>query len=108
MKLDDYQELALKTSATYSNAAQELAVLCLGLTGESGEVADLVKKTIGHGHQLNVNKVRYELGDVLWYLAVLSNAVGSSLSEIAEMNVNKLKKRYPDGFSEERSINREE
>lgn len=80
----------------------------LGLTGEAGEVADYIKKVLFHSHQLSKEKLAEELGDVLWYLTYLTNISGYSLSEIAELNIEKLEKRYPEGWSVERSIKREE
>lgn len=84
-----------------------LPLLC-GLTGESGEVADLIKKHFGHGHELDRDKLKKELGDVLWYLARLSAEFGILLSDVADSNIAKLRARYPNGFSEEASKNRKE
>lgn len=75
----------------------------LGLTGEAGEFADLMKKHHGHGHDLDRPKAAKELGDVLWYLAVLADSLGYSLDTIAQMNVEKLKARYKKGFTIEES-----
>ena len=79
----------------------------MGLCGESGEVIDLVKKHVSHGHPLNREKLIDELGDVAWYLAECADAIGVTLEEVLAHNIEKLKKRYPEGFSTERSINRE-
>lgn len=89
-----------------SHTPVALGVWALGLAGESGEVADLIKKHLGHGHSLDKGKLTKELGDVLWYIAVLSSEVGMSLEEVAEANLAKLRARYPEGFSTERSLNR--
>ena len=75
----------------------------LGLTGEAGEFADMMKKHHGHGHDLDEKKAAKELGDVLWYLSVLADSIGYKLSDIASMNVAKLRERYPNGFSIEES-----
>lgn len=75
----------------------------LGLTGEAGEVVDLLKKGFGHGHGVDREKLKKELGDVLWYLANLADAFGLTLSEVALVNVLKLRARYPTGFSVEAS-----
>jgi NTP pyrophosphatase (non-canonical NTP hydrolase) len=109
--LNEYQRLALRTATVDESTPLEslgLARDALGLAGESGEVADLIKKHIGHGHALDTGKVHAELGDVLWYLAVLTHRVGSTLEEVAASNIEKLRARYPDGFSSERSINRKD
>lgn len=84
----------------------DVAVLSLGITGEAGEVADLIKKHVGHDHDLDRNKVKKELGDVLWYVAVLANSLGISLQEVAQGNIDKLAARYPNGFNVEQSKNR--
>src|SRR4026208_2410130 len=108
---DNYQELALRTASPTSTET-ELAMLtsaALGLSGESGEIADHVKKIVYHGHPLDDetrDKIAKEIGDILWYCAMGSRGIGVSLSEIARMNVDKLRKRYPEGFSTELSLNR--
>ena len=99
--LDLYQVKALRTAAPSPDY-----ILGLGIAGEAGEVADIMKKELGHGHDRDHAKMAKELGDVLWYIAVLADRYGWSLSEIATMNVDKLMARYPDGFDSERSINR--
>lgn len=107
--LNQYQEEALRTARV--NEADkceplDLARDALGVAGEAGEVADLIKKVVGHGHPIDPDKVKKELGDVLWYVAVLAHRVGFTLEEVAQANVDKLRKRYPDGFDPERSKNR--
>lgn len=79
----------------------------LGLCGESGEVADIIKKHTFQGHVLDVDKLKDELGDVFWYIALLCDVCGFTFEEIQEHNINKLKKRYPEGFEEQKSIDRE-
>jgi NTP pyrophosphatase (non-canonical NTP hydrolase) len=71
----------------------------LGLTGEAGEVADLLKKQFGHGKSVAAEKIKLELGDVKWYGANLADAFGFPESEVAEANVAKLRARYPEGFT---------
>ena len=85
----------------------KLNLAALGLTGESGEVADHIKKVLFHGHALDVNHVAKELGDILWYLGLACDAIGYSLDDVMQMNVDKLHNRYPNGFDAERSLNRE-
>lgn len=75
----------------------------LGLTGEAGEVADLLKKGHGHGHGVDRDKVCKELGDVAWYLSALAQAHGFTLDQVLAANVAKLRARYPDGFTIEAS-----
>lgn len=108
MTINEYQALAMRTASgmNYENYGM-LMNGALGLCGESGEVADLVKKATFQGHELDVEHVAKELGDVAWYLAVSATAIGVDLETIMKMNIDKLRKRYPDGFSSERSQHRE-
>lgn len=75
----------------------ELCTYGLGIAGEAGEAADLIKKHVGHGHPLNKEKLAKELGDVLWYTAMLADLIGLPLSEIARINIEKLHARYAGG-----------
>jgi len=111
MNVDDYQKETKKSARKVDESfPQELsiAILCMGLAGESGEVVDLLKKHLGHGHDLDKTKLTKELGDVTWYVSEIANAFGIKLSDILQVNIDKLRKRYPDGFSEEASKNRKE
>lgn len=99
MTLNEYQRNALRTAGTYENNTKMLLNGLMGLNGEAGECIDILKKNIFQGHEFNHDDMINELGDVLWYLAISADAIGASLSEIAEHNVQKLTKRYPDGFS---------
>ena len=80
----------------------------MGLCGESGEAIDLVKKHLAQGHELDKERLAKELGDIAWYLAETAMAIGYPLEDILQMNIDKLKKRYPEGFAVERSVKREE
>ena len=79
----------------------------LGLSGEVGELNDMIKKWVFHGHDIDMQEVKKELGDVCWYVAMMCESFGFDLEEVMELNIDKLKKRYPEGFSEQASINRE-
>lgn len=102
-----YQFEAMRTAKDIP-PSQLLQNGVMGLCGESGECIDLVKKHLFQGHELNDVHLMRELGDVAWYLAITAEALGYSLSEIFDENVKKLKKRYPEGFSEEKSQHRTE
>lgn len=106
--LNEYQRLALITANHDLDSKIDLAVASLGVAGEAGEVADHVKKYLGHGHELDREKMIKECGDVLWYVSKIAHCLDVSLQEIAERNIEKLAKRYPEGFSEEASKNRKE
>lgn len=107
MKLSEYQREVERTTVTNIYAQESLIMASMGLAGETGEVVDLLKKHLFHGHSLEKDKVIKELGDVLWYLSALCNTLHISLEDVIEANVAKLRARYPDGFDIERSINRE-
>ena len=102
---NEYQRLAMRTA---TSKCRDMANAALGLTGEAGEVADEIKKFLFHGHPSNPEKVVKELGDVLWYVALMADLLNVSLDFVMEHNIEKLKRRYPDGFDPVRSINREE
>ena len=108
MTINEYQTAALRTAQTDKLTANELLLnAALGLCGESGEVADLLKKYHFQGHNLDRDHVAKELGDIAWYLAVGAYSIGYDLEKILQMNVDKLKARYPDGFSTDRSLHRD-
>ncbi len=106
MEVNEYQRLALTTMNSKRSEEELLINSVMGLCGESGEVIDIVKKHIFHGHELDKDKLVDELGDVAWYIAECAYALGVSLEDVLRHNIDKLKRRYPDGFSTEKSINR--
>ena len=79
----------------------------MGLCGEAGEAIDIVKKHLAQGHALDRDGLIKELGDVAWYLAETATALGVGLDEVLERNIEKLKNRYPEGFSAEKSQHRQ-
>lgn len=100
----------MRTASGVTASSDENLMLngAMGLNGEAGEVIDILKKHIFQGHDLDVDHIAKECGDCLWYLAILAKGAGYTLDEIAEMNVTKLRKRYPDGFETDKSLNRSE
>jgi len=107
MKINEYQQAALRTA---SSMEPEDLILngALGLCGESGEVADVVKKHKFQGHDLDKQKIIKELGDVCWYIAIMAEGLGVDLETVMQLNVDKLRNRYPEGFDPDRSINRKD
>ena len=79
----------------------------LGLCGEAGELNDMIKKWVFHEKPLDEEHAKKELGDIMWYIAMMCNSFGWDLDEIMQLNIIKLMARYPDGFSIERANNRE-
>lgn len=108
MKINEYQELAMRTVNPELDKNQMLINSVMGLCGESGEAIDIVKKWFAHGHELDREHLKKELGDIAWYLAEAATALDISLEEVLDANIDKLRKRYPEGFTTEKSINREQ
>lgn len=106
MNMYEYQKKASRTVPSEKWFNTKIANFSMGLVGEAGEVIDHLKKVIYHNHELDREEIEKELGDVLWYLTALATTMNMDLNEIAKKNIDKLKARYPNGFSEEDSKNR--
>ena len=106
MDIETYRQDVIRTVRADLTARERLLLGALGLAGEAGEVADSLKKMLFHGHPLDEQAVRDELGDVMWYVIFLCETLGFTLEDVLVGNVEKRRKRYPDGFSTERSLNR--
>lgn len=106
LTLIEYQLNALRTYQEFSTSEEALLSGSICLAGEVGEICNYIKKAVWHGHPLEREKLVGELGDVLWYLTTTAASQNISLEEVAEYNIAKLKRRYPNGFSKELSINR--
>lgn len=105
--LDLYQKDVQRTVGT-KGFNDTIAMTAMGLAGETGEVIDILKKCLFHKHKFNQDYIEKELGDVLWYLTAMCNALNIPLKDIIAKNIEKLQKRYPSGFDTERSKNRED
>lgn len=103
MTPNEYQREALRTAN-----GNTLVNGVMGLCGESGECIDIVKKHLHQGHDLDTEHLAKELGDVAWYLAITADAIGYDLETILQLNVEKLRSRYPDGFDSELSKHRKD
>lgn len=108
MTINEYQELAMRTVNPELDKNDMLINSVMGLCGESGEAIDIVKKWFAHGHELDREHLKKELGDIAWYLAEAATALDIKLDDVLEANIEKLKKRYPEGFATEKSQNRAE
>ena len=106
MTIGEYQALAMRTLNPELNKRDVLINSVMGLCGESGEAIDIVKKWMAHGHELDKEHLAKELGDIAWYLAEAATALDMDMEEILRANIEKLKNRYPEGFSCERSRTR--
>lgn len=104
----NYQRAIKRTIPADMERKDRLAMFCMGLSGEQGEVVDHVKKHLFQGHTLDVEQIKDEAGDVLWYFTNLLSEVGLTIEEVQEHNIDKLYARYPNGFDAEKSVNRKE
>lgn len=117
----DYTELAMRTNdgkckerlqtKMDSNMIVDIGEAinaCLGLSGEVGELTDMVKKFIFHGTSMDEAHFKKEIGDILWYIALICHTCNYDLDDIMEMNIEKLKSRYPEGFNEYLANHRQE
>ncbi len=108
MTVNEYQRLAMATLNPALSKKDVLINSVMGLCGEAGEAIDIVKKHLAQGHELDREALAKELGDVAWYLAEAATALDMELEDILAANIEKLRRRYPAGFSAEGSINRNE
>lgn len=107
MTINEYQTLAMTTLNPALSRKDVLINGVMGLCGESGEAIDIVKKHLAQGHELDREGLIKELGDIAWYLAETAYALEVPLEEVLQRNIDKLKKRYPEGFDTARSVHRE-
>jgi len=103
VELNEYQHAASRTINRALDDSGRLVDAAAGLAEEAGEVLGLVRKHVYMQHDLDRERIKKELGDVLWCLAVVCGSVGLSLDEVADANVAKLRARYPDGYTDEAS-----
>lgn len=117
MTPDEYQSLARRTAPTpFENVEvgerlewmPELYHAQLGIASEAGELADALKKHIAYNRQLDLTNLREELGDIMWYVALGASAIGASLEDLMEENIQKLRLRYPEKFTEKDALERKD
>lgn len=98
MNLKEYQGLAKLTAKKFDNPEIEIATWGLGITGEAGDVASCIKKTFAHKNDVKEG-IKENIGDMFWYAAMICNFFNWNMEEVLGMNIEKLKKRYPQGFT---------
>lgn len=110
MTFNEYQQGCLRTASGLTAATKENMLLngVMGAAGEAGELVDLMKKELFQGHPFDREHYIKECGDVLYYLALVAESLGTTLEEVAIINNRKLWERYPDGFKPEKSMHRKE
>lgn len=105
--MNDYQLLAGRTMNPDLSDFDTMQHALHGMVGEIGEIHSLFQK-VYQGHDIDVVHLKKELGDLLWFVSEFATINRWELSEIAQMNIDKLKARYPYGFAEEQSLHRKE
>lgn len=106
MNIKEFSRSTQRTANPDLNKLERIKNALFGINGEAGELIDLFKKHFFQGHSINFEEVKNELGDVLYYFCDLCEILKLDIDEIARMNIEKRKKRYPEGFEKENSINR--
>lgn len=107
MQINEYQKLASRTMSDKMSRQEQEDHALHGMVGEIGEIHSLYQKWY-QGHELENNHLKKELGDLLWFIAEYATAMGWNLAEVAELNIEKLKARYPEGFEADKSLHRKE
>ncbi len=98
MNIKEYQKLCKRTAKKFNNKEKEIFTWGLGIAGEAGDVAGCIKKTFSHGDNQKEG-IRENLGDTMWYIAMICNFFKWDIEKVLEENIKKLEKRYPKGFS---------
>ena len=106
MELSDYQKKAMRTANKGLSDNDQLMNGVIGIGGEAGELLNKIKKHKYQGHDFSVVEIVEELGDIMWYVALVADSIGWNIDTIAQNNIAKLEKRYPEKFTENHSINR--
>ena len=99
MDFKDYQRQASVTRHKWSTKEGHLVDCGLGLTGEAGEVADMIKIHVSASKPLDVEKIKFEIGDIMWYIASLCDCLELDMGEVAQANIEKLRKRHGESYS---------
>lgn len=117
MTPDEYQRLSNRTAPIYYEnmksrvqfkAIQEIIHAKLGIDSESGELADTIKKCLIYNQSFDVENIVEECGDILWYIALMLKACDCTIEQCMQRNIDKLKIRYPEKFSEQDALERKD
>ena len=107
MRANEYQKLAARTINKTLSTGQARNHALHGMVGEIGEIHSLYQK-VYQGHDITDDHLKKEVGDLLWFIAEYCSANGWDLAEIMQMNIDKLKARFPEGFEVDKSLHRKE
>lgn len=112
MNFSEYTEKAKRTLSSKFEVNQSMkhnVILhgVIGISTESGELLDALEKTVFYGKELDTVNIREEIGDLMWYVAILCDAIGVKMEDILDKNIEKLSSRYPEKFTTEAALNRD-
>lgn len=107
MTPNQYQERAARTINKSNNILEQRQHALFGMASEVGEIHGIFQKHY-QGHSINYTELKQEIGDLLWFIAEFCTASGWDMEYIMQMNLDKIERRYPDGFEEKRSVERPE
>lgn len=107
MDLQTYQKQAARTLRRLSNEQEDIQHMLFGMMTELGELVDSYKKHYAYGKELDMINVMEEMGDIMWYWANMCNITGINAEASLQVNIDKLKARYPEKFNEELAVNRD-
>lgn len=108
MNIKDYQKMSVRTMNKELSFRDQTLNMACGVAGEGGEIVDVIKKAMFQGHHLDVEHLKEEIGDILYYITNLATLYGLDMEECLQINYDKLLKRFPNGFSVEDSILRKD
>lgn len=107
IKIEEYQNLSKRTLSNLDSVLEDNIHMSLGLTTETAEIADVFKKKLAYKKEIDWVNIQEELGDVMFYIVNMCNINNWDLRDILQNNINKLKVRFPDKFTEENALNRD-
>ena len=107
MEIKEFQEKSARTLSNLNTKLEDNLHMTLGLVTEAAEIADVFKKKLAYGKEVDEINVKEELGDLMFYVVNTCNINGWDLRDILQTNINKLKIRYPEKFTNEAALNRD-
>lgn len=100
-RIEEYAKFVESRRKRLADGAEDVMHMTLGIAGEAGEVVDVVKREFVYDEELNIAHLREEIGDLLFYIQGMHNIFGWAIAETMQRNMDKLRKRYPNGYSDE-------
>jgi NTP pyrophosphatase (non-canonical NTP hydrolase) len=107
MNFEEYTEAVKRTVAKCDSPFEDRLHMAIGISTEAGELLDAFKKQLAYGKEIDYVNVMEEVGDLFWYIANLMRMLDINFQDTLQINIDKLRIRYPDKFSEDRALNRD-